>query len=77
MFLGMSIQLQRFFSFVGYRDAWQILPSYPRATFAVLDRGDHGLPVDAMPLFEALVMDWISRVCESNKHHKFDETVKT
>ena len=24
----------------GYRDAWHILESYPRATFAVLDRAD-------------------------------------
>ena len=31
---------------VGYRDAWTILDSYPRATFAVLDRADHGWPLE-------------------------------
>ena len=31
---------------VGYRDAWTILESYPRATFAVIDRADHGWPVE-------------------------------
>ena len=29
---------------VGYRDAWSILDSYPRATFVALDRADHGWP---------------------------------
>lgn len=29
---------------VGYRDAWDILESYPRATFAVIDRASHGWP---------------------------------
>ncbi|OAA61494.1 hypothetical protein ISF_05573 [Cordyceps fumosorosea ARSEF 2679] len=37
---------------------------YPRATFAVLDRATHGLPVDETGVFEALVGDWISRVLE-------------
>ena len=31
---------------VGYRDAWDILESYPRATFVVLDRADHGWPME-------------------------------
>lgn len=50
---------------VGYRDAWRIVENYPRATFAVLDRADHGLPVDHDALFRALVNDWLNRVEEA------------
>jgi pimeloyl-ACP methyl ester carboxylesterase len=47
---------------VGYRDAWEILESYPRATFAVLDRADHVWPVESPDLLEALVGDWLRRI---------------
>ena len=47
---------------VGYRDAWEILESYPRATFAVLDRADHIWPVESPDLLEALVGDWLRRI---------------
>jgi pimeloyl-ACP methyl ester carboxylesterase len=49
---------------VGYRDAWEILENFPRATFAVLDRADHGWPVDQRRLFEALIEDWLDRIEE-------------
>jgi pimeloyl-ACP methyl ester carboxylesterase len=49
---------------VGYRDAWRILEDFPRATFAVLDRADHGLLVDQPKLFLALVHDWLDRIEE-------------
>ncbi len=51
---------------VGYRDPWSLVASYPRATFATLDRADHGLPVDEsdVDLFEALVVNWLRRVEE-------------
>ncbi|GKZ36530.1 hypothetical protein AbraIFM66950_007648 [Aspergillus brasiliensis] len=51
---------------VGYRDSLRLLERYPRATFAVLDRGTHGLPVDGSEreLFGALVRDWVFRVRE-------------
>lgn len=49
---------------VGYRDSLRLLELYPRATFAVLDRGRHSLPIDERPLFNALVVDWITRVAE-------------
>nr|POE85421.1 ab hydrolase superfamily protein yisy [Quercus suber] len=51
---------------VGYRDAWPLVASYPRATFVALDRASHGLPVDVMEtsLFEALTGDWLQRVEE-------------
>lgn len=51
-------------SWVGWADAVPVLPLYPRATFAVLDRGPHQLPVVAAPLFEALVSEWLDRVTD-------------
>lgn len=51
---------------VGYRDAWTILESYPRATFAVVDRADHGWPFESHELLGALVDDWLMRVAERN-----------
>ena len=47
---------------VGYRDAWDILESYPRATFAVIDRADHGWPIESPRLLSALVADWLDRI---------------
>lgn len=47
---------------VGYRDAWEILESYPRATFAVIDRATHGWPMETPNLLEALVDDWLGRI---------------
>jgi pimeloyl-ACP methyl ester carboxylesterase len=52
-------------SVVGYRDAWSLLDSYPRATFAVLDRSAHGIPVDERALFDSLVNDWLDRIEET------------
>ncbi len=42
---------------VGYRDAWSILDSYPRATFVALDRADHGWPMETPNLLPALIDD--------------------
>jgi pimeloyl-ACP methyl ester carboxylesterase len=52
---------------VGYRDAWDILESYPRATFAVIDRADHGWPLESPRLLAALVEDWLDRIELSEK----------
>jgi pimeloyl-ACP methyl ester carboxylesterase len=48
---------------VGYRDAWNILEKYPRATFVVLDRAGHVLE-EKGDLVSALVNDWLDRVEE-------------
>jgi len=48
----------------GYRDILRLLELYPRATFAVLDRETHSLPVDDRTVFEALVSNWLCRVRE-------------
>lgn len=47
---------------VGYRDAWSILDSYPRATFVALDRADHGWPMERPNLLPALIDDWLARM---------------
>lgn len=54
----------RFDPWVGYREAYQLLDSYPRATFAVLDRAGHALSVEQPVLFRALVGEWLDRVEE-------------
>ena len=54
----------------GYDDAYQILNSYPRATYAVLDRAGHGLGLEQKALFRALVSEWLDRVEEyAGQHH--------
>jgi pimeloyl-ACP methyl ester carboxylesterase len=49
---------------VGYRDGWDILEQYPRATFAVLDRAGHALGVEQERLFQTLIHEWLDRVEE-------------
>ncbi|MEV6416877.1 alpha/beta hydrolase [Kribbella sp. NPDC051718] len=48
----------------GFADAWGLLDDYPRATYAVLDRADHDLPVDDDGLYQALVGDWLRRMAK-------------
>lgn len=49
---------------VGYKDAWDMLKNYPRATFAILDRAGHLLQIEQENLFNSLVNDWLIRVNE-------------
>ncbi|MCX7038843.1 MAG: alpha/beta hydrolase [Spirochaetes bacterium] len=50
---------------VGYRDAWKLIESYPRASFVVLDRAGHCLQIEQESLFTALAGEWLDRVRES------------
>jgi len=50
---------------VGYRDGWDIIEAYPRATFAVLDRAGHALGVEQEILFRALIHEWLERLEEA------------
>jgi pimeloyl-ACP methyl ester carboxylesterase len=52
-------------SWVGYRDAWDILENYPRSTFAVLDRAGHNAQIEQEQLFNAFVNEWLDRVEEN------------
>ena len=49
-------------SAVGYRDAWEIIENYTRATFAVLDTAGHVLQIEQVELFNALTEEWLNRV---------------
>jgi len=49
---------------VGYKDAWNLLDRYPRATFAVLDRAGHNLQIEQANTFTCLVSEWLDRVTE-------------
>ncbi len=50
---------------VGYRATWDLLDTYPRATFAVLDRAGHFVPIEQDVLCHALMREWLDRVEES------------
>lgn len=49
---------------VGYKDAWSVLESFPRASFAVLDRAGHFLCGEQATLSGALLSEWLDRVEE-------------
>ncbi|MCB8945530.1 MAG: alpha/beta hydrolase [Ardenticatenaceae bacterium] len=51
-------------SITGYEDAFNLLPHYPRATYAVLDRAGHGTHMEQPALFRALTQEWLDRVEE-------------
>ncbi len=48
----------------GYRDAWDLLENYPRATFAVLDGAGHFVNIEQDILCQALMREWLDRVEE-------------
>lgn len=50
---------------VGYKDAWQILENFSRATFAILDGAGHNLQLEQEELFNSLVTNWLLRVNEA------------
>lgn len=47
---------------MGYKDAWDILENFPRATFAVLDRAGHNLQIKQEELFNSFINEWLLRV---------------
>lgn len=49
----------------GYADVYPLLPHYPRATFAVIDRGGHNVQFEQPSLVEALLNEWLDRVEEA------------
>ena len=56
---------------VGYKDAWNILEKYPRATYVVLDRAGHFLE-DKQGVVNVLMNEWLDRVEESIELSKVD-----
>jgi pimeloyl-ACP methyl ester carboxylesterase len=49
-------------SSVGYRDHWQLIENYPRASFVILDKAGHNLQIEQDILFNAMVKEWLDRV---------------
>lgn len=49
---------------LGYSDAWGRIESFPRATFAVLDRAGHLVRGEQPELWRSLVGEWLDRVEE-------------
>jgi pimeloyl-ACP methyl ester carboxylesterase len=47
---------------VGYRDAWEMIEIFPRATFAIIDMAGHSLSWEQEDLFNCLAGEWIQRV---------------
>jgi pimeloyl-ACP methyl ester carboxylesterase len=47
---------------VGYADQWAEYGRWPRATFVVLDRAGHLLPLEQAALTDVLVADWLDRI---------------
>lgn len=47
---------------VGWVDAIPLLDSFPRATYAVLDRAGHAVRAEQNVLFRALVGEWLDRI---------------
>lgn len=45
----------------GYEDQYDLLPHYPRATYAVLDVAGHNLQLEQPELLRALVKEWLQR----------------
>ena len=50
---------------VGYRDQWKVSESFPRGTFAMLDRAGHGLGIEQAGLLTSLAREWLDRVAEA------------
>ncbi len=46
----------------GYADQYDLLPHYPRATYAVLDVAGHNLQLEQPALFGALIREWLQRL---------------
>jgi len=51
-------------SSVGYRDHWQLIENYPRASFVILDKAGHNLQIEQDVLFSEMVKEWLNRVSE-------------
>ena len=53
-------------SVTGYRDIWEVLELFPRATLSILDRAGHGVSSEQRTLFRTLTHEFLDRVAESS-----------
>lgn len=47
---------------VGYRDAWNRIEHYPRASFVALDGAGHNILFEQQVLCSALISEWLGRI---------------
>lgn len=47
---------------VGYRDQWDLIENFPRASFVVLDKAGHNMQIEQETVFHALVKEWLERM---------------
>ncbi|NEA32426.1 alpha/beta hydrolase [Streptomyces sp. SID13031] len=52
-------------SITGFEDQYSLLPHYPRASYAVLDRAGHNLQFEQPALFAVLIADWLERIASA------------
>lgn len=57
----------------GYKDYYSLLEKMPHASFVILDRAGHLLPIDQRELLQQHVLEWLSRV---NKYIKIKEPAR-
>ncbi len=50
---------------VGYRNAWEIIENFPRASYIVLDKAGHLLQIEQQDIFNISVNEWLDRVMET------------
>ncbi|HEX9059693.1 MAG TPA: alpha/beta hydrolase, partial [Clostridia bacterium] len=47
---------------VGYKDQFELLKNFPRASFVTLDKAGHNLQIEQEELFNCLMQEWLKRV---------------
>jgi pimeloyl-ACP methyl ester carboxylesterase len=52
----------------GYKDVFNILDKYPRATFSVLDSAGHNLQIEQGKILNIHVSEWLDRVLVNNQN---------
>lgn len=54
----------------GYKDVFEILDKYPRATFSVLDTAGHNLQIEQVGLLKAHIREWLNCICINKINRK-------
>ena len=54
-------------STVGYKDAYEILEYFPRASFMILDSAAHSLQIEQVDIFSIAVEEWLTRIKDNFK----------
>lgn len=51
---------------VGYRDAFQLLECFPRASFQIVDGAGHNLQIEQPRIFRNSILDWLNALTNIN-----------